>query len=338
MRLRQVGVALTMIALLVALLGLSLGGFGATVPKLDILAQFSGHFIGVACSASIALMIRWRPLLTTLLGTFITLATHSLIAEARPAPGPLPAMLDGRPLVRVSALNAWHNNSDPEALVGFLTSDHADIVMLAEFGPNKLELLHRLENLYPYRAGCAAVWGCSMMILSRRPFTASGSTADRGFGPLPRAWVRFGSGENSLTVIAIHAIKPIDSPLLQRVQLTELAADVRSAPGHVIVGGDFNATPWSFAFNKFRRESALRPVATLLPSYPAGDKGLPQLAIDHIFVSPKLEVVTAGIGPETGSDHRPIVAGLTLPAGVVWPDAAPILDPVPQPLAMNTLR
>lgn len=318
MRTAQIGFNVTVTLFAVALIGLLVGRFGGIWPGLDVVAQFSGHLIGLAAAAGLALLVRWRPMVITGLGLFITLAAHTLIAEARQAPGPLPATHDGRPLLRVVALNAWHHNTTPQAMAEYLIGETADIVLLSEFGPNRLELLHKLEATYPYRAGCPEVWGCAMMVLSQRPFTASGSSAAKGFGPLPNAWVRFGDGKDSLTVIGVHIIKALDGTLLHRAQLEELAVTAKSAPGAVIVGGDFNETPWTHGFSEFRRQSGLKPASGFLPSFPTGVKGLPQLSIDHIFASPAIKAVSAGLGPDVGSDHRPVVAALVLPAGIAW--------------------
>jgi endonuclease/exonuclease/phosphatase (EEP) superfamily protein YafD len=320
MRMARFGFGVTVALLAGAVIGLVLGRFGSVWPSLDVLAQFSGHLIGLALAAGLALFVRWRPLVMTGLGVFITLAMHTLLAEARPGPGLLPATHQGRPLMKVIALNAWHHNRTPQAMAEWLTGEAADVVLLSEFGPNRIELLHRLSRAYPHRVGCPDDWGCAMMVLSRRPFTASGSSTGRGFGPLPLAWVRYGEGKDSLTVMAVHVLKPIDSVLVHNAQLDELVTTLAAAPGHVVVGGDFNDTTWTSSFSGFRSRSGLTQASGFLPSFPTGVKGLPQLSIDHIFASPVVGVVQAGAGPDVGSDHRPIIAALTVPAGVPWPE------------------
>lgn len=45
-----------------------------------------------------------------------------------------------------------------------------------------------------------------------------------------------------------------------------------------------------------------------MPSWPAWP--LPQVALDHIFVSPDLAVAAAGTGAAVGSDHLPVWAQL----------------------------
>jgi endonuclease/exonuclease/phosphatase (EEP) superfamily protein YafD len=322
------GIAL--LVLMIAGLLLALGGAATAVPALDVINQFAGHLIGLAVAAMLALIVGRRHMVVLSLGVFTTLAAHSLIAllSAGPAVMPASASQPDERAWRVVALNAWHHNARPELLVAFLRTERADVVTIAEFGPNKLELLHELEAVYPYRASCAEHWGCAMVLLSRHPISASGVVGTSGFGPLPRVWARFGEGASSLTVIGVHVVKPIDGPQLHAQQLDELVQTVRRAPGAVIAAGDFNDTPWSHTFARFRNQSGLTHLGGLLPSFPAGPKGLPQLAIDHVFVSAGITSTAVGLGPEVGSDHLPLIATIKLPQSVVVPRAVTASPPL----------
>jgi len=51
-------------------------------------------------------------------------------------------------------------------------------------------------------------------------------------------------------------------------------------------------------------------IPLLLLSWPAWPWPLPQIALDHIFVSPELTIAAAGTGPAVGSDHLPVWAQL----------------------------
>ena len=53
---------------------------------------------------------------------------------------------------------------------------------------------------------------------------------------------------------------------------------------------------------------------TNLPSWPSL-VGLPQIAIDHIFVSPGIRLLEAEqIGEAAGSDHYPVTVRIAVPA------------------------
>jgi endonuclease/exonuclease/phosphatase (EEP) superfamily protein YafD len=79
------------------------------------------------------------------------------------------------------------------------------------------------------------------------------------------------------------------------------------------VMGDFNATPFSRMLTSLQEATGMSRL-TELPTWPAWF-GLPQVAIDHIFVSEGIRPVTGEeIGNPSGSDHFPIAMTLAIPA------------------------
>ena len=60
-----------------------------------------------------------------------------------------------------------------------------------------------------------------------------------------------------------------------------------------------------------------------MPSWPAWPIALPQVALDHIFVSPELTVSASGTGPAVGSDHLPVWAQLERRPLAAYPGRAP---------------
>jgi endonuclease/exonuclease/phosphatase (EEP) superfamily protein YafD len=81
---------------------------------------------------------------------------------------------------------------------------------------------------------------------------------------------------------------------------------VQGLGGRLVAAGDFNATPWSLPLTTFERMSGLTRL-TSLPSWPAHGLALPQVAIDHIFVSSGIRPLGAAttLAP-AGSDHLPV--------------------------------
>jgi endonuclease/exonuclease/phosphatase (EEP) superfamily protein YafD len=92
--------------------------------------------------------------------------------------------------------------------------------------------------------------------------------------------------------------------------MKELAQFVRRIDGALVLAGDLNTSPWSQSFRAVRVATGLVPAGTLTPSWPAWPLALPQVALDHIFVSQELAVAASGIGPAVGSDHLPVWAKL----------------------------
>ena len=80
---------------------------------------------------------------------------------------------------------------------------------------------------------------------------------------------------------------------------------------HVILVGDFNSTPWSFARRREETALGLERRTRILPTYPAnGPFGVALLPIDHVYAGPGWGTVSINRGPRLGSDHYPIVAVL----------------------------
>jgi endonuclease/exonuclease/phosphatase (EEP) superfamily protein YafD len=98
------------------------------------------------------------------------------------------------------------------------------------------------------------------------------------------------------------------------MQFMSLAEEIKGQLTPVIVAGDFNATPYSPIFKKFLKVSGLKDTRTgfgWLPSWPTFFPLL-WLPIDHILVSPDIQVYRRDTGPHIGSDHYPVFAELSI--------------------------
>jgi endonuclease/exonuclease/phosphatase (EEP) superfamily protein YafD len=95
----------------------------------------------------------------------------------------------------------------------------------------------------------------------------------------------------------------------------------------VIVIGDLNATPWSYAFSRLLRDADLIDSTRgfgVQPTWrtrygPVG--GMPawplQIPIDHCLHSAGLATIAREIGPACGSNHFPLLVVLRFTASAV---------------------
>jgi endonuclease/exonuclease/phosphatase (EEP) superfamily protein YafD len=98
--------------------------------------------------------------------------------------------------------------------------------------------------------------------------------------------------------------------------VSRLAQEIRQHPGPWIAGGDFNLTPYSPVFRVLLEESGLqetRSRGAWAPSWLADFWPL-AMRIDHVLVTRELCSEPSEVGPEIGSDHRPVRVRLHLPA------------------------
>ena len=185
----------------------------------------------------------------------------------------------------------------------------ADIVTLIEMSPAKKRILAELKARYPYQADCFR----SRLLPARDPLQA----ADRGehvaralAGAALSPGAARAAGGRAHGDGRAHLRFPHSRAQFR--QATELAKVVEALPGPKLVMGDFNATPFSRILAVVENGANLRRV-TFLPSWPA-TAGLPQIAIDHIFISPGLTLLEAArIGEAAGSDHYPVTARIAVP-------------------------
>jgi len=299
---------------LTGLTGLAGGFFGEQWLKLDVLSHFRLHFAGAVLVCLIALAMPRAHLLAAGFGT------AALIVAIGWMPASLgnavqtsanAAKSGGKPL-RLVSFNSWVRNSDWRRLQTYLERERADVVVLLEFGPEKQPLLQALRKLYPWQTSCAKIATCRLALLSRHPWREARIERGRK-GRAPVIWARFGEQLGAVTIFGTHLTRP---PALrnQLRQVQHLGGRVAEVAGPKIVAGDFNATPWSVMFRRFRAKSGLENITGIGPTWPAVPLALPQISIDHVFVSRDIAVRGVEIGPALGSDHLPVVSDLIIGA------------------------
>ncbi len=222
--------------------------------------------------------------------------------------------------VTIVSHNIFKANVDPALTVAVLRAADADVVLLQEANLRPTRAVQRwLQSAYPYRVTCPfAARDCSLAIYSRFPVT------ERRLKP--RVWVGDGwdpsmyllarlepPGEEPFTVATTHYGWP-KPPWLQREQREGLLKGLTSVGGDdLILGGDFNSTPWSYFLREQDRTFGLERRTRALPTWPARFHGLPVapfLPIDHIYAGRDWRTVEVRRLRKTGSDHYGVMVRL----------------------------
>jgi endonuclease/exonuclease/phosphatase (EEP) superfamily protein YafD len=304
---RQLGAAT--LGLLIAVGGLVAGRLGQLYPHFDVFAQFGMQFVMMATAFTVAAVI---PRFKAMIGMALLVALmagysawpHVVSKTLQPGPFQLAA---GETPLRVAHFNTFKNNTDHQAIADEVLRLDADVVSLVEMSRvKKNAVLPLLQVKYPFIYDCAGVDFCDIAIVSKHTILDSDGQA-HWVGP-PYARVTLGGAMEGITVLAVHTTRfPHSRWQLRQVQA--LVKHLETYPGERIVMGDFNATPFSRVLATLQQGAKLERITTL-PTWPAQIQ-MPQLAIDHIFVSEGLRVVgKQQIGDNVGSDHYPIVATL----------------------------
>lgn len=306
-----------------------LAALGSRWPVLDFYGQLLAQAAtGLAAAGLLALLTwRWGRFICALAGlaalSWLLQPQFSLPPRLEPVEGA------GAPM-RIVWANLQNWSTGGAALSRLLDAETPDIAVLTELSEN-----HRAAatsaTAYPFRTTFPAGSAFDVMLMSRiRPDSVR---FDYALGPaMPIMEARFCSTEAAtacLTIVALHAPRPplpwaaVGVPAtLRDSTLAAAAAMARrhlEARDHVLLLGDFNATPSSRVFHDVLAASGLadstgapsewpaRPQPTWFSSWPGIG-----LAIDHALVSPGIRIAERRLGPDIGSDHRPLVLHIRL--------------------------
>ncbi len=124
--------------------------------------------------------------------------------------------------------------------------------------------------------------------------------------------MRFGHGDEALAVMMVHLALGRGARRRQLDFVAERLSEFR----HAVLMGDMNSEPGSPEMRTLFARSHLREPMEALSTFPSWR---PRRSIDHILVTPELEVEGCQVLPERYSDHLPIAMQLRLPAGVLEP-------------------
>jgi len=119
--------------------------------------------------------------------------------------------------------------------------------------------------------------------------------------------VEFGARPDPLALILVH----LSLGRKARTRQAEFLADLVRRYAHVILMGDMNCLADSAEMLMLKRATGLRGSGSTMPSYPSWN---PTRRIDHILVSPSIEIERACVMNFPLSDHLPIAVQVALPA------------------------
>jgi endonuclease/exonuclease/phosphatase (EEP) superfamily protein YafD len=306
---------------------------GFAVPILDLLNHLQAIIFPavVAGIVGIVLLIRdhyIRSFLIAFAATGFIASSTVAVPEIVQSLLPRPAVpTDGRPVIRLVTHNVFGLNYDMERVAEVLTAENPDIIALQEFFPvQRYRLDPLLRDAYPYSARCEGGKRQNIALYSRLPmeFTKDGACFGQSPSPILRTSRIVGRATledgTTFSVMTTHLDWP--APIArQQAQMADLVSAVAAVSGPVVVVGDMNSTPWSYALRRMAAEAGLTIQTHNLVTYPleitapnrlVGPRGLlrtlPFLPLDQVMTRGDISVHEVYRAPDTGSDHLPIVA------------------------------
>lgn len=277
----------------------------------DIFAQFWMQFFFIALACCLGLVSPKYKTLVAIVLLALMVAGYSAWPHyiSNGAATALKPLQENEKTLKVASFNSFAGNQTPAAVAREVLRLDPDVMVLVEFENSQTATLDALRQRYPYQETCWQINDCDFAILSKTPLTDFSAKVN-WVGPRFMS-VKLGPDFGNLTIIGMHMIRFPH----QRAQLNQTLAFIKymeSIPGRVVLMGDFNATPFSRITQTVSDGLGFERL-TYLPTWSA-TYGLPQLAIDHIFVSPGIRALgQERIGEYAGSDHFPITMTLGIP-------------------------
>ncbi len=296
-------------AALAGLLAVSAAGvLSSWFPSLETFGNLQGHFAaGAAAIALAGLVLRSR--------AWVTAAILLLVLNLGAISGRMASVdtcavetaATGRHIVRVMTLNILDTNRDYAAVERVIERHRPDVVVIEEFRRHHMALAARLRAAYPNQIICLSRPDCGIAIVSRYPLEGRRVIGGQTLAALQATAV---IGDSDLTLVGAHMSRPF-SGRHQRSQFRLLTKAVDALPPNAVVVGDFNSTLWSSNMARYARASGVCASNMAHSTWPQwlGPFGVP---IDHVFLKHGVKLLSLDTVSRTGSDHRGIVATLSM--------------------------
>jgi endonuclease/exonuclease/phosphatase (EEP) superfamily protein YafD len=296
--------------------------FGGLVPVLDLINHLQlVLFFGTLLALVLALSVRMPRLLAILAFLGFAASAWTFVPEWTSSLAPRPAPT-GAPTVRLMTHNMFGLNTDMKRMAAAIAAENPDIVALQEYFPAQQSLDALLRPSYPYSVRCQGGKRANIGLYSKIPFDKEMSDADCPESPGSQRTAHILAGftlsdGTHFSVLTSHMDWPwpIDR---QQDELAAIETAVAQVQGPLVVVGDFNSTPWSYAMRGFEHDTGLSRETRNLITFPElftvpgrlVRGGVlhtwPILPLDQVFER-GLRVTELHRGQPTGSDHLPVI-------------------------------
>jgi endonuclease/exonuclease/phosphatase (EEP) superfamily protein YafD len=210
--------------------------------------------------------------------------------------------------------NVWRLNAGLDRTIDDILQVAPHCVFLMEVTPAHLDPLQPLLQHFPSQIIYPKENTTGFLFLSQYPVMTSQiiTRADHGHRAILVAELSI--DHHPVIIYGVHPHAPAWRKRFQKrnTQLRWLAERLDDHEDPAIVVGDFNATPFSPAFQAFLTASGLHDPRQENGWYPSWPVYMPLwwLPIDHILVNSQLQISQFSTRSSIGSDHYPVVATL----------------------------
>jgi endonuclease/exonuclease/phosphatase (EEP) superfamily protein YafD len=283
---------------------------GRWVSGFDVIAQVAPLL--AFCSASVAILAPWtrRPWRGAVgaVGILGLAASGALLVPelSRPTPGGQPT--PGAARLRVIQINLGGGGlQDPQVAARWLADQHPDLVFVDDVDPGLRAALERQGFFWRKGTAWTAIASRHPTLHTLVPFSG------RDWRTMPdMARATYETPQGPVDLLAVHLKRPFHASEDQGAALADLT--VRYDRRRLILAGDLNLTPWSFALHRLDRSLGLERRDRAAFTWPARVLGMdwpaPFLPLDHLYAGPGWRTLAVTTGPAIGATHRPLVVDL----------------------------
>ena len=220
----------------------------------------------------------------------------------------------------IGSCNVERGTTAAEAIAGTLLAADVDVLLVQEYTPD-LATAFRSTGLlaaYPHVREDPDEGWFGAAILSRHPILTS---ERRELGQRPMTLATLDVDGEQVVVVNVHTQAPIYGRDVTpwRTAFLDLTAVAREAEGLLVMAGDWNATLRHQPLRRLLRtgivvDAHLASRRRRVPrTWPTGRRHPPLLCLDHMLISPLIEVTAAAALPIAGTDHKALRIALRLP-------------------------
>lgn len=292
--------------------------------ELDLLSHFRVQYFQIFCLLLIiglvVLKSQKRVMFTVIALVFI--ATNGISIARYYLPIDSAVSDESEISIKILNMNVWVSNRNSEAVSKVIRETNADIITLNEYNKWWQYALSSSGVLKPYPYHYVVQWADNA-IYSKFPIT---SIENRTFGPSkslnqnPRALVSEIVIHNMpLQLVVVHPKPPRKElwAIHHRSFFQDLAQFLIKSDKYQyqIVAGDLNSTTWAPTVSEFLIDTGLKDTQLGFGVQPSWSTHHPymKIPIDHVLVSPNVNVLERDLGDNVGSDHLPVIVELGLP-------------------------
>lgn len=211
--------------------------------------------------------------------------------------------------LRVVSINVHTSNRSFKKVIDFVRTTNADIVLLLEIDQAWARHLAPLGAEHPHSLIEAREDNFGIAFFSKI-YAARLKVEMVGEADVPTILADIKAGGHSFRFVGTHPLPPSggENSAWRDNQLRELQILASKSDSPVLIVGDLNATPWSAGMRVLSRDGTLRLPAPSMTWQPTWMVGTPlAIPIDHALASGPLVLLQREVGPDVGSDHRPII-------------------------------